>query len=433
MTRRVLAILAMTVLLSMGLALGLRAAHSAEKLLGDANCDLTVNSLDATFVLQFDAGFLWPNRSNTYIDHAPALPCPFNADVRGDGNITSLDAALILQYTAGLLPQLHRFITPTPLPSPLSPDMTGLAKMEEARRADDAWYLYCHFQTRGQQLFDQLDGANDHWAVIFCSEEQSIEGSSHLVIYERQGATLVPLLTLTDTFVYLCGDAACYPPDPHPVARDINGDGLNDLAVSQSTSGNCWECSRLRLFDVSNHEAHDVPMNLPATGLLGNDYNGDGTSAVPVELRDLDGDGRMEIIVLDTSWELHGFCHGCSPEGQFVLAWDGTSYADASSSYQSFFDDQIAALESRLSAATHDSDRVSLALSIALEYGHSGRADTAWFRFSQIMSTLTSDCWRQLVPAVEEDLRLSVPPDGSQPTTSVQGSQEVSANNCPFL
>jgi len=410
-----------------GVIVGLRSVHSTEKLLGDANCDLTVNSLDATIVLQFDARFLWPNAFR-----APPLPCPFNADVRGDGNITSLDALLILQYTAGLLPQLHRFITPTPLPPPLSIDTAELVKMEEARRAGDGWYLYCPFQTRGQQLFDQLDGANDHWAAIFCSEEQSIEGSSHLVIYERQGATLVPLLTLTDTFVYLCGDAACYPPDPHPVARDINGDGLNDLAVSQSTGGNCWECSRLRLFDVSNHQAHDVPMELPATGLLGGDNNEDGTSAVPGQLRDLDGDGRMEIIAGDAAWEFHGFCHACSPGGNFVLAWDGARYADASSNYESFFDDEIAALESRLSAATRDSERVSLAISIALEYGHSGRADAAWSRFSQIMSTLTADCWRQLVPAVEEDLRLSVPPDGGRPTTSVRGDLSVPVE-CYFL
>jgi len=100
--------------------------------------------------------------------------------------------------------------------------------------------------------------------------------------------------------------------------------------------------------------------------------------------------------------------------------------------YQSFFDHQIADLESRLLAATTDSESVSLAISIALEYGHSGRADTAWSRFAEIMSTLTSDCWTQLVPAVEEDLRLSVPPDGTRPTTSVRGRLSVPVE-CDFL
>ena len=64
-------------------------------LLGDANCDQGVNSIDATFVLQLDAGLLG------------SVPCPQNADVRFDGSINSVDAALILQSEAGLLTRCH--------------------------------------------------------------------------------------------------------------------------------------------------------------------------------------------------------------------------------------------------------------------------------------------------------------------------------------
>ena len=231
---------------------GMRSAHSAEKVLGDANCDTTVNSVDASVILQLEAGLLWPNRYSPPFDPAPILPCPFNADVRGGGDITSVDAALILQYSAGLLPQLQRLVTPTPLPAPMRPDTAQLARIEEARIADDGWFLYCPFGEQGVKVFDQLDGVNDHWVPIFCSRGQYGSGSKNLVIYERQGDMLVPLLTLTDTFVYICLDL-CYPPDPNPSARDVNGDGMKDLPVSQSTGGNCWECSRLRLFQVRDH------------------------------------------------------------------------------------------------------------------------------------------------------------------------------------
>ena len=173
-------------------------------------------------------------------------------------------------------------------------------------------------------------------------------------------------------------------------------------------------------------------MTLPATGLLGGDYDDDGTSAVSRELRDLDGDGVMEIIATDAAWELHGFCHACSPGGRFVLALDGTQYVDASSDYQQFFDERIAELEDLLSDADSESRRVSLAISIALAYGHSGRADAAWSRFAEITSTLTSDCWTELVPEVEADLRLSVPPDGSRPATSVHGTLFVPVE-CDFI
>lgn len=58
---------------------------------GDANCDGTVNSIDALIVLQYVAGL-----RNT-------VPCPDEADVDNNGRLTSVDAALILQIDAGLI------------------------------------------------------------------------------------------------------------------------------------------------------------------------------------------------------------------------------------------------------------------------------------------------------------------------------------------
>ena len=61
---------------------------------GDANCDGTVNAIDATVILRFTGGLLGE------------LPCAVAADANDDGDVTSLDAALILQVAAGLLPGL---------------------------------------------------------------------------------------------------------------------------------------------------------------------------------------------------------------------------------------------------------------------------------------------------------------------------------------
>ncbi|MEX0785429.1 MAG: dockerin type I repeat-containing protein [Dehalococcoidia bacterium] len=58
---------------------------------GDANCDFGVSSVDATIVLQYDAGLL------------DQLACASRADVNGDGVVNSLDASLILQHSAGLI------------------------------------------------------------------------------------------------------------------------------------------------------------------------------------------------------------------------------------------------------------------------------------------------------------------------------------------
>ncbi len=62
-----------------------------QRLLGDANCDGNINSIDAAIILQVTAGLL------------STAPCPQNADVNHDGRVNSIDASLVLQYAAGLL------------------------------------------------------------------------------------------------------------------------------------------------------------------------------------------------------------------------------------------------------------------------------------------------------------------------------------------
>ncbi|OGO50571.1 MAG: hypothetical protein A2148_04795 [Chloroflexi bacterium RBG_16_68_14] len=65
--------------------------------LGDANCNGSVNSIDAALVLQLEAGFI------------DSLPCPENSDLNHDGSTSSLDATLILQYDAGLVDGFIQF------------------------------------------------------------------------------------------------------------------------------------------------------------------------------------------------------------------------------------------------------------------------------------------------------------------------------------
>ena len=65
-----------------------------EGLVGDANCNGSVDAIDAALVLQFSAGLVY------------TLSCQENADANEDGSLNAIDAALILQLTAGLLPSL---------------------------------------------------------------------------------------------------------------------------------------------------------------------------------------------------------------------------------------------------------------------------------------------------------------------------------------
>jgi len=60
----------------------------------DVNCNGDVNSIDATLILQLDAGLV------------ASLPCDALADANQDGHTNSIDASLILQYSAGLIDRL---------------------------------------------------------------------------------------------------------------------------------------------------------------------------------------------------------------------------------------------------------------------------------------------------------------------------------------
>jgi hypothetical protein len=61
------------------------------KVPGDANCDGSVDSIDAALILQYTA------------DLIGSVDCPDNADANHDGDAGAIDAAIALQKAAGLL------------------------------------------------------------------------------------------------------------------------------------------------------------------------------------------------------------------------------------------------------------------------------------------------------------------------------------------
>jgi alpha-tubulin suppressor-like RCC1 family protein/pimeloyl-ACP methyl ester carboxylesterase len=61
---------------------------------GDANCDGSVSSIDAALILQFAAGLI------------RSLSCSGPADTNRDGSVNAVDAALVLQYAAGIIQHL---------------------------------------------------------------------------------------------------------------------------------------------------------------------------------------------------------------------------------------------------------------------------------------------------------------------------------------
>ncbi len=385
--------------------------------LGDADCDSQITSLDALAVLRFTARLPGP------------APCIGVGDTNCDGSADVVDALDILRQVAGL-PE-------APRPESCAALSNALAAATADQEAD-GWSLNCWNYPRYdlRDVAGSLDGINWHRVAVYCKNGGLYPGSTteKVVMYELQGSDLVPLLTLDQPLL------PAY--DPHfsiyesqgsqsPVFR-LAPSGPLGVGIMNESECNGAECSYLRLYTVREHAVEEIPVHLPATGLLGFDHNGDGTSAIPYAVEDVDGDGTLEVIASDAAWEIHGFCHACSPYGVFVLGWDGQAYHDASGDqrFRVYFDATIAELESGVAPGINDESRLSYAISIALLYGHSGRADLAWQRFEDISGGLQLPSCIQALPLYRADLELSVPKDGSVPQASVPGSPELTWSTC---
>jgi hypothetical protein len=311
--------------------------------------------------------------------------------------------------------------TPTPTPTPTAtatPTLTleELIAQEKARQEALGWTVDCSDYTpKTREITGTFDHVNDHWIAIFCESGSTWPFRDRLVIYERQGSSLVALFDDAGSPIR---NLSMEP------LTDVQGDGLNDLAVRESRGCNFTACTKLRVYTAQNHGVLEIPVELPITGLGGTNPFGDATSAVPETLEDLNGDGIQEIVAVDGQWELHGFAHYLSPYPVYVLSWDGQQYVNASrdAQFRGYFDDQIAERESELSVQTPDEYRMSRAVWILLLYGHGGRASQGWARFYDITAQLTTQCWRDAVPAFEDEAEISVPKDGSEPSTSVAWS-----------
>lgn len=387
--------------------------------LGDVTCAGGLDAEDALFILRYVANL------TSYGSYASCIGI---GDVDCDSQVNAVDALGILRVVAGL----------SPLKAPaFCSTLSEAISVETARQMDNGWNVACPEWTHSlADVVGSFDNVNHHRVAVYCRPVQALPMPTFeekVVIYELQGDQLVALVTFDEPIGDFPThfDLAEYGNDPLPAFRDLYDDNLNELAVWQYTGSNCWECYRIRIFAARDHQAVEAPVVLPATGLLGGDYNHDGTSAVPQDLRDVDGDGEAELIAMDTAWELHGFCHACSPAAAFVLAWNGHEYTDASRDprFRAYFDARIADLEGRLALGANDEYRMSFAISIALYYGHSGRPAQGWQRFREITAGLQSQCWKEALPFYEVDLALSVPEDGTIPQTSVPGSELPS---CPY-
>lgn len=205
---------------------------------------------------------------------------------------------------------------PDPLPLAFRP---AVATVE---RKGLAVSTYSEFQT----------DAGRYFAVIFEYPETAGDKSgmkSLKVYFQRAGSSVVSSSDLFDEANIGFGTYE----DPETVFADINKDGVLEFVVSAANGGNCWSCSTARIYALGG----------PTPRLI---------VAEPMTLRDLDGDGSLELLVGDTRWEAYeDFSHAAAPGGTMVYRWQEGKYVFASSEAKAFYDKELERYRGELAEA----------------------------------------------------------------------------------
>ncbi len=193
----------------------------------------------------------------------------------------------------------------------------------------------------------------------------------------------------------------------HSGFADRNRNGLPELAVRVSNGGNCYDCGRLLLLELT--EDGGVRDITPIS-----DFNPNG-------LADIDGDGKLEVAT--TRFFEFGFgslAHAGSPYALRLYSWNQQTdkYEEASKQFTSFYDNQIASLGTEIVSTYGQPLDAPIILpklaSILFHYEVTGRLQQGW---SEVQSLGRLENWNisktksdylELYHQVFDDLRFRV-------------------------
>jgi hypothetical protein len=196
--------------------------------------------------------------------------------------------------------------------------------------------------------------AGRYFAVIYQYPETAGEkaGTKSLKLYfQRAGSSVVSSSDLVEEAILGLGTYE----DTETVFADINKDGILELVVSAANGGNCWACSNVRIYALGG----------PTPRLM---------VAEPMVLKDLDGDGSVELLVGDVRWESYDeFSHAAAPGGTMVYRWRDGKYVFAGTEAKAFYEKELdryrgelAEAISAINAADAMSDERYLGLALSM-------------------------------------------------------------------
>ncbi|HET7558654.1 MAG TPA: hypothetical protein VFK80_01735, partial [Limnochordia bacterium] len=188
-------------------------------------------------------------------------------------------------------------------------------------------------------------------------------------------------------------------------------DGGVAISLKGGNGGNCWNCGGLLLLEWEDGALRMMPLGAQLGGWLAPTEAIPGL--IPGRFDDLDGDGRLELVVGDTRFELaFDLCHACSPASNVVFAWRDGAFKDVSAQFPDHYGPCRIAPDAELAGKYQ---ALGQTISQLLGCIHSGRTESGWRQFQAWAHATGDPRIAKVVPELARRLGLKLAT--SEPTS----------------
>jgi len=179
---------------------------------------------------------------------------------------------------------------------------------------------------------------------------------------------------------------------------DINGDGTREIVIWKGCGGTAWSCQQIGVYQISGNRLINLTESI--TGSL-----------FPSSLVDLNQDGSLEIIAMETRWETYEHLpHPVAPSVEEIFAWSNGSYRRASKEYPDYYQKKINHIELLMDQVENPYDYLGNSIKLLLNYDRMGQTERGWEEFERLLQTehptiVENDVWQSIKDPIVEDFK----------------------------